>query len=330
MKYDVIIIGAGLAGATCGYLFRKQDKKVLIIEKESIKKKDKLCGGLLTDKSYKLFNELYPDNKLKFEEFDHFYIINNNKRVKLKDSFHSIYRKNLDDYALKEYLKLDGEILDEVEDYKLDKENNKITIGRKSYKYDILIGADGVFSPLRKKVTGRMQDRVFAYEFNGPIKDDLYIFFFKNFKGYGWIIPNKKNSVIGIGDYSKGNDIHKVFDKFLKDIDVPKKDVRGAFLPTGRDIYLRNKNIFFIGDASGVISPILGEGIYYAMLTAKLVSENPNKNYTSSLKQVFKRFDKEKIYSKYAYNESTRNLIFDHSHNKLIHKGIYHFIRKHL
>ena len=330
MKYDVIIIGAGLAGATCGYLFRKQDKKVLIIEKEDIKKKDKLCGGLLTDKSYKLFNELFPNNKLKFEEFDHFYINNNKKRVKLSDSFHSIYRKDLDDYALKEYLKLDGEVIDKVASYTLDKDNNKIIIDDKSYKYDILIGADGVFSPLRKTVTGKMQDRVFAYEFNGPIKDDLDIFFFKNFKGYGWVIPNKKNSVIGIGDYSKGNNIHKVFDKFLEEINVPKENVRGAFLPTGRDVYLRNRNIFFIGDASGVISPILGEGIYYAMLTAKLVSENQNRNYTEALKPVFNRMEKEKIYSKYAYNEKTRNLIFDHANNKLIHKGIYRFIRKHL
>jgi len=329
MKYDVIIIGAGLAGATCGYLFRKQDKKVLIIEKENIKKKDKLCGGLLTDKSYNLYNEIFPKNKLKFKEHDCFYINNNGKRIKFKNSFHSIYRKDLDDYALKQYIKLDGEILDEVEKYTLDMDNNKIVVGKKVYKYDYLIGADGVFSPLRKEVTGRMQDRCFACEINAPVRDDIDIYFFNNLKGYSWLIPNMKNTVVGLGGIDKDNKVEEKLEKFLKDQGIEKEKVRGAFFPTGHDIYLRKKNIYFVGDASGVISPITAEGIYYALKTSKLLSEHIGKDYSNSLKPVLSALEREKIYKKYVYNVKMRNFIFDHHNNKLIRKAIYHLIRKH-
>lgn len=329
MKYDVIIIGAGLAGATCGYLFKKQDKKVLIIEKEKLDKKDKLCGGLLTKKSYELFYELFPKNKLKFKEYDHFYINNDGRRIKFNNSFKGIYRKDLDDYVLGEYIELGGEILDEVKDYDLDMANNKIKIGRKTYSYDMLVGADGVFSQLRYRVTGKYQEKCFAYEVKAPVKDELDIFFFKKFKGYGWIIPNKSNSVVGIGVFTDKVKIEDVLDKFLKEHDIEKKNVRGAFLPSGRDIYLRKGNIYFIGDAAGVISPILGEGIYYAMLTAKLLTENLN-NYSKSLEPVFNKFEKEKIYMKFVYEDGIRNFVFNHHKSYILNRGIYHFIRKHL
>ncbi len=79
-KYDVIIIGAGIAGITLGYLLKKQGKKVVIVEKVDIAKKDKLCAGFLTEKSYNLLCDIfniYKQDKIKLLSFNKAKITNN-------------------------------------------------------------------------------------------------------------------------------------------------------------------------------------------------------------------------------------------------------------
>ncbi|MDE5630373.1 MAG: NAD(P)-binding protein, partial [Bacilli bacterium] len=82
-KYDCIIIGGGLSGLTLGIQLLKQNKKVLIVEKQDIRKYKKLCGGLLTKKSYDLLSSLIniedlnitKHNKSLFHnENQHFYL----------------------------------------------------------------------------------------------------------------------------------------------------------------------------------------------------------------------------------------------------------------
>lgn len=58
-NYDTIIIGAGLSGCTLGNLLLRKNQKVLLIEQKDILKKEKLCGGLITKKAYKLLFEIY-------------------------------------------------------------------------------------------------------------------------------------------------------------------------------------------------------------------------------------------------------------------------------
>ena len=53
-NYDTIIIDAGLAGWILGYLLQKNNKNVLIIENQDLIKKNKLFGGIVTKKAYRL------------------------------------------------------------------------------------------------------------------------------------------------------------------------------------------------------------------------------------------------------------------------------------
>lgn len=329
--YDVIIIGAGLAGTTCGYLLKKQNQKVLIIEKEKLEYKDKLCGGLLTKKAYNLFYEIFePNNDLNFEHHKNFIINNMNNKILIKHDFYSVYRKDLDNYTLNKYLNIGGEIIDNVNSYNLELESNTLTINNKKYQYKYLIGADGVFSNLRKLITGKIQNKNFAYEIVDNKKRNLEVYFFNKFKGYGWIIPNNRNSIIGVGDVSQNTKIDKNLNDFLDNINIEKNKLRGAFLPTGDDIYLNYKNVFFVGDSAGLISPIIGEGIYYALLSSKILSENIGKNYKSKCFNIIKQIIKERYFKKIIYKDSIRNYVFNHYNNILIKSAINHFADKHL
>jgi len=57
-SHDVLIIGAGPAGSTLGYLLAEKKLDILIIDKAQFLR-PKLCGGALTWKTKKLLEELY-------------------------------------------------------------------------------------------------------------------------------------------------------------------------------------------------------------------------------------------------------------------------------
>ena len=56
----VAIIGAGPAGTTCGLLLRKKNIDCVLIDRATFPR-DKICGGGLTPRSYKLLSRLLPD-----------------------------------------------------------------------------------------------------------------------------------------------------------------------------------------------------------------------------------------------------------------------------
>lgn len=327
-KYDAIVIGAGIAGITFSYLMKKANKKVLIVEKEKISNKNKLCGGLLTKKSYNLLCIIFniDNKKLNIKKNELCVVHNNNNTLNIKLNLFSVYRKELDSYLLNEYLKLGGELIDETQYTNLDLENSTIEINHQRYQYHYLVGADGVFSQLRKEITGRNQRKNFALEIaHNQISNSLEIYFFNHFKGYGWIIPNCQNSMIGIGEVSEKIKIKDTFVSYLEKMNIKEYHTKGAFLPTGNDIYLSYKNVFFIGDSAGLISPITGEGIYYALISAKILSENLNNNYSARMKKIVKQIKKQHVYLKYVYNDKIRNYLFSRYHNVFIRRIINKF-----
>lgn len=329
-KYDIIIIGAGLAGTTFGYLMKKANKKVLIVEKNNLDKKDKLCGGLLTKKSYELLCSIFSIDisKLNVKKHNKGIINNNEKRIEIETEIFSIHRKLLDKYIINEYINIGGEIISETKYKKIDIDKNIIVINDKEYKYDYLVAADGIFSQVRKQITGRNQDTNFAIELIDEQKNrDLEVHFLQNFKGYGWIIPNNTNSIIGIGEVSGNCKIEENFNSYLEKIGIDKKNIKGNFLPSGKDIFLNYKNIFFIGDSAGLISPITGEGIYYALISAKILSENLNKKYIKEMNKIRRKINRELLYKKYVYNEKIRNYIFSRYDNILFNYIIKQFAK---
>lgn len=310
--YDTIIVGAGLAGCTLGNLLLNKDQKVLILENQDIKKKDKLCGGIVTPKAYKLLCRIYGSKleKIGFKKFDSFKVKNNGiiKEVK-NQTIYTIYRKDLDDFVVTEFLKNGGKILDNTNYNKIDFKNKIIYISDESFKYNNLVGADGIFSKVRNDLTGKKQKMNFAIERKDYTKKEMIqIDFLDHFNGYAWSIPNNKNNLIGLGDVSKNKDIKNNFlNYFHLENDT---SMRGAFLPTGDDIFLKKGNVFFIGDAAGLASPVIGEGIYYAVSSAYNLSKSINTFYKiRMLKDRFIIFS-HRISKLLIYNTYIRNFFY--------------------
>ena len=103
--------------------------------------------------------------------------------------------------------------------------------------------------------------------------------------GYGWVFSKNDVLNIGYGGFKrdmKEVDRRSVFLRYLKVLeqdgyvpeDLPLDRFRGAPLPLKGAIRTTYHNRMLIaGDAAGFISPISGEGIYYAMDSGRMAAE---------------------------------------------------------
>lgn len=302
-KYDVIIAGAGPAGSTAGYLLSKAGLKVLIIDKSTFPRK-KLCAGLITYKTVKLLERVFDEtvDSLKekglinyesgcYEIFCRDKLIS---RRKTEVPFRFIERESYDYFLLNKALEAGAELVegDGIGLRSLDILKSSVTtMSGKKYSSDIIIGADGVNSRIRRSF---LVDLFGREDWSGNLASAHEIFLSresvrKNFEhpalffdyidwGYAWIFPNRDQLKIGMCALKKRNreDVLTAFRAFLADIDLDGKaeeKIHSYVLPYGS--FLTSpvfRNVMLVGDAAGFADPLLGEGIFYAQRSAELVS----------------------------------------------------------
>lgn len=309
-------MGAGLSGCTLGYLLKQKGKSVLILEKADAKKKDKLCGGIVTQKSVHQMNEIFGEeevSKLPFWGDGSAVSTNQNLHISVKKSgVQTLPRKALDDFVLQKYLDVGGELLDHTTFTDINTAYSTITAGGITYGYGKLVAADGTLSAVRKTLTGETQAKNLALELFTPEKsDELEIIFKPQLTGYFYKIPNAEGTIYGLGDVSGNVDhLRKMLVDFYGKEDCP--EIRGAFLPNSEHLLFHyGDNIFFIGDAAGLILPITGEGIYLALLSARFLSQvDTVKQYETIMKNVRHSIIKHQIVFRFIYCTAFRNFMY--------------------
>ncbi len=156
---------------------QKNNKNVLIIENQDLIKKNKLFGGIVTKKAYRLLFEIYSNNieKINFKKYNTFKIKNNKITKETKNQkIYTIYRKNLDDFIINEFIENNGIILDKTNYDKIDFKNKIIYIFGNPFKYNNLVGTNGVFSKVRKDLIGKNQKMNFAIEGECLIENEMF------------------------------------------------------------------------------------------------------------------------------------------------------------
>ena len=166
----------------------------------------------------------------------------------------------------------------------------------------LLVGADGANSRIRKQLNLKQNsDWHKAIAIRAYVDSPNYIEIFNERtlmfeinvsaeKGYAWAFPSKGNLLnIGIGvpvsifkkDKLNINQLLKDFVAQLESRGVIVENIRkqkSYMLPfaSSRPKLKKNINIALIGDASSMINPISGEGIFYGMEAGYLLAKNTN------------------------------------------------------
>jgi len=121
--------------------------------------------------------------------------------------------------------------------------------------------------------------------------------FLKEKNGYIWAFHRKDHSSLGIGiEFEDSKDIKEELDYFIKNYYPNVKIISkwAALIPTIKnlntfEIPVAGKNWILIGDAAGHVDPITGEGIHYALWSAKLASKAIIKNEPQDFDKMWRR-----------------------------------------
>jgi flavin-dependent dehydrogenase len=160
--------------------------------------------------------------------------------------------------------------------------------GRKGrYRGDYLVLAAGARTRLRPLLTEDFGSRDFMLTFGYYLagRDDLMrVQFFDEFEGYAWAFPRPDHLSVGIcgkvGEDSMGGlreRLHGFTRRFGYSLEGAK--IYSHLLPALRvdtwgGLRLGGPGWAMAGDAGGLVDPVTGEGIYYAMRSGELLAES--------------------------------------------------------
>ncbi len=153
--------------------------------------------------------------------------------------------------------------------------------------FDLLVGADGAFSIVGRS-TGRPLPKARLCPAVGALvrgvdpAEGAWMRFYPGIRGYLWVFPRTDRASVGIvafpGDATAAG-LRRRVAEFLRQ-SLPSAEVVGSYgwvIPApgadGRPLVPPLEDgVALVGDAAGLVDPITGEGIYYALASARLLA----------------------------------------------------------
>lgn len=158
---------------------------------------------------------------------------------------------------------------------------------RRTYRADFLVLAGGARSRLRSLLAEDFKpcDFMLTYGYYVPGGDTvLRVQFFEDFEGYAWSFPRRDHLSVGIcAKVGKSSmcamreRVHRFMARF--GLSANSAQVYSHLLPSlgiesWGGLRLAGKGWALAGDAAGLVDPVTGEGIYYAMRSGELLGES--------------------------------------------------------
>jgi len=286
MKFDLAVVGAGVAGSVAAYRAASLGLKVVLIEKEKLPRY-KTCGGAITSKTLRLLKEIGAEPPLDVlgVSFDKIKITTPyvEKTINVgRARIFFTYRDKFDYFLTKKAEEAGARLLESAPVVGINK-STLITAKGEKIEAEYIVGADGFSSVVAlnsgiRRAFPKNQVAIAAeYEIAGEKASLPEIHFGYAKFGYYWIFPKQNGTTIGVGELAselKGS-IFDVLQRYaLARGFTQKGKLRAHAIPMGGiRRRVQRGNILLAGDAAGFVEPLSGEGTYYAALSGKLAAE---------------------------------------------------------
>ncbi len=305
---DIVVIGAGPAGAAAATVLARAGREVTVFDKANFPR-DKCCGDGLTTLALRELEELglEPHTVKSWRPVQEVVVRGPRAResrypLPAEGGIHAAVARRADlDAALVEGARRAGADVREgaaLTEASAHESGVHLVVGDDRHvSARTVIGADGMWSPLRKalgiSVDGYRGEwhafRQYYREVGPKAARELTIWFEPDLlPGYAWSFPlsdGRANVGFGIqrGGQNRVGDMKRVWNDLLErphirdvlgDTAVPEAPHKAWPIPArvGR-VPLQGPHTLFVGDAAAVTDPMTGEGIGQALLTGRLAAE---------------------------------------------------------
>jgi geranylgeranyl reductase family protein len=161
-----------------------------------------------------------------------------------------------------------------------------VSTDHETFQAGVLVGADGAKSVVSKALPGH-EDRLMGFAYEGEARaaeaslaEDTLFDFHTFPRGYGWVFP--KGDHYSLGGFVCGEKLPGVKDLYrdfcsesgvLRGVETYR--ARGHPVSLGGSLRrLNSRRVLLAGEAGGLVDPLTGEGIYYALRSGHLAARH--------------------------------------------------------
>ena len=286
---DVVIVGAGPAGAVLAYELARRGVDVLVLEKERLPRY-KCCAGGVTTKAAKLvdfdFSEVVEDTVSQVD-----ITLNLGTPYSGQHSeplMYTVMRDAFDHLLVKHAQQRGAALIDGQRVARVQMRGGWVEVStpENTFRARIVAGADGAYSVVARELgIVRSTDCVMGVESETPMDEESLTTWRSRAQmelgyisgGYGWVFPKRHHLSVGAGCVtSRARHLRTRHSEFLASLGADSHSVLRSsshLIPTctkGRLVW--QDRALLLGDAAGLADPLTGEGIHNAILSAQLAA----------------------------------------------------------
>jgi menaquinone-9 beta-reductase len=309
-KIDVIIVGAGPAGACAAYYLASAGIKVTVLDKATFPR-EKVAGDIVSPGALKELQNMHVNGLSEFNKIDRATIYLNGKKMisglfptypELTQYSRTVPRIVMDNLTLDAVRNAGATVIEgfNVESFQI--EENGVTVTgqiqkeKRNLKGRLLIGADGHNSLVARQIRGGVWPdnhkatvvRGTYEKVTGAANQAFILYNSEDFVGYSWIFPIDKNSAsVGIGLLCDSSPSPKTPQELLLDHvknnagmqeRLENASLKGELKVSELDMYDQlmpnvSNRVMLVGEAAGLINGFNGEGNHFALLSGRWAAE---------------------------------------------------------